>query len=54
MTVAPNRIHPGNHHPATEGVSRDVEHELAKQRADKRRQPASVSPVQFHKDLLVG
>ena len=36
------------------GATRDVEAELAKQRAEKRRLPGSASPVQFHKDLLVG
>ena len=48
MTVAPTRIKPQN------GVSRDVQDELARQRAEKRRQAGGVSPVQFHKDLLVG
>ncbi len=50
MTVAPTHsvAHPQN------GETRDVEQELARQRAEKRRQTGAVSPVEFHKDLLVG
>ncbi|KAI0749821.1 hypothetical protein C8Q80DRAFT_649111 [Daedaleopsis nitida] len=50
MTVAPSQIKPQR----VDGVSRDVQDELAKQRADKRRQAGGASPVQFHKDLIVG
>ena len=48
MTVASSRV------PPTPGVTRDVHDELVRQRAEKRRQAGAVSPVQFHKDLLVG
>ena len=48
MTVAQNQP------PPTPGVTRDVHDELVRQRADKRRQAGGVSPVQFHKDLMVG
>ncbi|TFK92667.1 S-adenosyl-L-methionine-dependent methyltransferase [Polyporus arcularius HHB13444] len=50
MAVAPTHsvAHPQN------GETRDVEQELARQRAEKRRQTGAVSPVEFHKDLLVG
>ncbi|PIL35545.1 hypothetical protein GSI_02273 [Ganoderma sinense ZZ0214-1] len=48
MTVAQNRLS------AATGVTRDVHDELVRQRAEKRRQAGAGSPVQFHKDLLVG
>ncbi|KAI1796852.1 hypothetical protein LXA43DRAFT_984831 [Ganoderma leucocontextum] len=48
MTVAQNKLS------AATGVTRDVHDELVRQRAEKRRQAGAVSPVQFHKDLLVG
>ncbi|KAH9945153.1 S-adenosyl-L-methionine-dependent methyltransferase [Epithele typhae] len=35
-------------------VTRDVQEELAQQRREKRRGAGGVSPVQYHKDLLLG
>lgn len=40
--------------PAQNGATRDVEAELARQRAEKRRAAGSLSPVHFTKDLLLG
>ena len=54
MTVAPSHISANARPAAQNGVTRDVEQELARQRAEKRRQSGGASPVQFHKDLLVG
>ncbi|KAH9846682.1 hypothetical protein C2E23DRAFT_851900 [Lenzites betulinus] len=44
MTVAPKQ----------DGVSRDVEEELCRKRAEKRRRMGEVCPVQFQKALMVG
>ncbi|RPD60122.1 S-adenosyl-L-methionine-dependent methyltransferase [Lentinus tigrinus ALCF2SS1-7] len=54
MTVAPTHSPTQARAPPQMGATRDVEQELARQRAEKRRQSGGVSPVQFYKDLLVG
>lgn len=40
--------------PKQNGVSRDVQEELFKQRAEKRRRNGGVSPIQFQRALTVG
>ncbi|KAI0719317.1 hypothetical protein C8T65DRAFT_636312 [Cerioporus squamosus] len=54
MAVAPTHSAAQARAQPQNGATRDVEQELARQRAEKRRQTGAVSPVQFHKDLLVG